>query len=87
MTKDEIIQLENRWVELLKGPNRLNVPKVSNTKITATELQEQLLQDEEYQKWLKEKEQVRTALDAIYAEDEKPLVEELKKVGLNIISS
>lgn len=87
MTKDEIIRLENRWAELLKGPNRLNAPKVSNIKITAAELQEQLLQDEEYQKWLKEKEQIRTALEAAYAEDEKPLVEELKKVGLNITSS
>lgn len=87
MTKDEIILLENRWAELLKGPKRLNEPKVSNTKITAAELQEQLLQDEEYQKWLKEKEQVRIALEAAYAEDEKPLVEDLKKAGLNITSS
>ncbi|WP_343540217.1 hypothetical protein [Sphingobacterium thalpophilum] len=87
MTKEEIIRLENRWAELLKGPDRLNEPKVSNTKITAAEFQEQLLQDEEYQKWLKEKEQVRIALEAAYAEDEKPLVEDLKKAGLNITSS
>lgn len=87
MTKDEIIRLENRWAELLKGPNRLNKPTVSNTKITAAELQEQLLKDEEYQKWLKEKEQVRIVLEAAYAEDEKPLVEDLKKAGLNITSS
>jgi HEAT repeat protein len=87
MIKDEIIRLENRWAELLKGPNRLNEPKASNIKITAAELQEQLLQDQEYQKWLKEKEQVRTALEAAYAEDEKPLVEDLQKAGLNITSS
>ncbi|MCB9082407.1 MAG: hypothetical protein H6555_11930 [Lewinellaceae bacterium] len=87
MIKDKIIRLENRWAELLKGPNRLNEPKVKNTKITAAELQEQLLQDEEYQKWFKEKEQVRIALEAAYAEDEKPLVEDLKKAGFNITSS
>lgn len=87
MAKDEIIRLENRWAELLKGPNRLNEPKINNTKITADELQEQLLQDKEYQKWLKEKEKVRIALEAAYTEDEKPLVEDLKKAGLNITSS
>lgn len=87
MTKDEITRLENRWAQLLKGPNRLNKPIVSNTKITAAELQGQLLKDQEYQKWLKEKEQVGIVLEAAYAEDEKPLVEDLKKAGLNITSS
>ncbi len=86
MTK-EIIQLEKKWAELLKGPKRLNEPKVSNTKITVAELQTQLLQDEEYQKWLKEKEEVRTALEVAYAKDEKPLVEDLVKAGMNITSS
>jgi len=87
MIKEEIASLEKRWAELLKGPNRLNEQKVNNTKITAAELQEQLLHDEEYQKWIKEKEQIREALEAAYAEDEKPLVEDLTKAGFNITSS
>ena len=87
MTKEDIIRLEKKWAELLKGPKRSNELKISNAKITAAELQAQLLQDEEYQKWLKEKEEVRTALEATYAEDEKPLVEDLMQVGFNITSS
>ncbi len=87
MTKEEIILLEKKWAELLKGPQRSNEQKISHTTITAAELQTKLLRDEEYQKWLKEKEEVRTALEVAYAKDEKPLVEGLVKAGFNITSS
>lgn len=87
MTKDKIIKLENRWAQLLKGPNRLNELKVDIAISSAAQLQAQLLQDEEYGKWLKEKEQVRLALEEAYAEDEKPLVDDLKKAGFNVTSS
>ncbi|SEK63731.1 HEAT repeat domain-containing protein [Parapedobacter koreensis] len=87
MIKENITELEKKWVELLKSPKRLNAPKITNTKIVAAELQTQLLQDEEYQKWIKEKDEVRAALEAAYAQDEKPLVEDLVKAGMNIRSS
>lgn len=87
MIKENIIELERKWAELLKGPKRANEPKTNSTKITAAELQAQLLQDEEYQKWLKKKEEVRTALETAYAEYEKPLVDELVQAGLNVTSS
>ncbi len=87
MIKENIIELEKKWAELLKGPKRSNEPKISNKRITAAELQAQLQQDEEYQKWLNEKEEVRMALEVAYAEDERPLIEDLVKTGLNVTSS
>lgn len=81
-----ITELEKRWAELLKGPKKSNQTEIGKTKITAAELQHQLLQDEEYQKWLKEKEGVRIALEDAYAEDEKPLIDDLRQVGVNVKS-
>ena len=87
MTKQGILELEKKWTELLKGPKRSRQSKVSNKSITAVELQAQLQQDEEYQKWFKESEEVRTELEAAYREDEKSLIEDLLKKGFNVKSS
>lgn len=87
MKKETILELEKQFMELLKGPKRSNEPKVMNKKTRAAELHIQLQQDEEYQKWLKKKEEVRSALEAAYAQEEKPLVDDLVKAGLNVKSS
>lgn len=82
-----IFELEQKWAELLKGPKRSKKSQASNKSITAAELQEQLQQDEEYQKWLKEKDEVGQMLDLAYEQDEKPLIDALIKAGLNVTSS
>lgn len=87
MRRQYILDLEKKWAELLKGPKRSNDPETSNKSITAAELHAQLQQDEEYQKWLNEKEEIKLALESAYREDEKPLIEDLAKVGLNVTTS
>ncbi len=87
MKQEDICKLERRFAELSKGLKRSMESKIPNKKITAAELQAQLQQDKEYQKWLKEKEEVRTALEAAYADEEKPLIDDLAKVGVNVMSS
>ncbi|MEN5193216.1 HEAT repeat domain-containing protein [Sphingobacterium faecium] len=86
MKKERIIQLEMEWAEILKGPQRSNPAKISNKKITASELQTELLYDEEYQKWLKDKNEIKKNLEEAYSEDARPLIDDLKKVGINIKS-
>ncbi|WP_158655997.1 HEAT repeat domain-containing protein [Sphingobacterium sp. HMA12] len=86
MNTEKITALEKRWTELLKGPKKSDQTEIGRTKITAAELQHQLLQNEDYQKWLREKERVRIALEEAYAEDEKPLVEDLRQVGVDVKS-
>lgn len=87
MSKLDILELEKKWSVLLEGPKRSIEIKESKTKITAAELQAQLSKDKEFQNWLKEKEEVRKMLEAAYAEDEKPLIQDLKKLGYNFSSS
>ena len=86
MITEKITELEKRWAELLKGPKKSDQTEIGKTKITAAELQQQLLQDEEYQKWLEEKEEIRIALEEAYAEDEMPLIEDLWQVGVKVKS-
>jgi len=86
MMTDELVRLEERWRQLLKGVSRSSEEKIKYTSITAAELLEKLSRDEEYQKWLKEKEQVGMALKAAYREDATPLIEDLRNAGFNIES-
>lgn len=86
MKKESIIELEKEWVELLKGPKRTNEQKITKSPITAAELDNQLQQDEEYQIWLKETEKLQSLLQFAYSEDARPLIDDLKKVGINIKS-
>ncbi len=87
MITKEIFELEQKWAELLKGPKRSQESQTSNDSITSAELQTQLQQDEEYQKWLREKDEIGQMLDLAYAKDEKPLIDALLETGLDITSS
>jgi len=53
--------------------------------MTAAELQSELANDPEYQAMLREKEARRAALDAELAQDEAPLVQELRDAGVHVI--
>lgn len=86
MIEQNILELEQKWAELLKGPKRSKESKTSNKSITAAELQAQLQQDEEYQKWYKESEEVRIALEAAYTNEYQSLINELKVIGIDIQS-
>ena len=50
-------------------------------------MQARLQKDEEYQKWLKETEEVELLLELAYAKEEKPLTDDLAKAGVNVTSS
>jgi HEAT repeat protein len=89
MEKEDILELERRFAMLLKGPKRLkaNASKIdSKKKITAAELQAQLQEDEEYQKWLKEKEVIGQTLEDALRTETRELLNDLEGVGLKVSS-
>jgi hypothetical protein len=86
MSNFNILELQKKWAYLLEGPKRSIELENSETKITASKLQAQLLKDSEYQNWLREREEVREMLENAYAEDAKPLVDDLRKLGFNFSS-
>jgi hypothetical protein len=86
MSNFNILELQKKWAHLLGGPKRSIEPEKSETKVTASKLQDQLLKDSEYQNWLREMEEVREMLENAYAEDAKPLVDDLRKLGFNFSS-
>jgi hypothetical protein len=87
MINKELLELETKWAELLKGPKRINPEVREKAKaISAIALAAQLEKDEVYQKWLKEKEEVGLLLELAYKNDEKPLIYDLAKAGVSISS-
>lgn len=86
MSNFNILELQKKWAYLLEGPKRSFKPEKGENKVSASKLQDQLLKDSEYQNWLREREEVREMLENAYAEDAKPLVDDLSKLGFNFSS-
>ncbi len=86
MTKESILELEKKWADLLKGPKRLKNSETNNKSITAVEMQTQLKEDTAYQKWFKESEEIRIALEAAYRREYQSLTDELKAIDVHIES-
>jgi len=85
----EIDELLKKWKDLLKPrtpTEGISSGSPKRGKITAAELHAELEKDEDYQRWLKEKEAVGNALDEAYAKDAKPLLDDLASIGIKIES-